>query len=91
MVIMGVVPKYQRYGIESAIFWHLNEALKIRTWIKEVELSWVGDFNPKMQSLQDSVGAVDAKKHITYRCKFTQDGSVNRINTIPVSTRDHQS
>jgi len=34
---------------------------------KEIELSWVGDFNPKMIALYEAVGGVRAKTHYTYR------------------------
>jgi hypothetical protein len=90
MVIMGVVPKYQKYGIESAIFWHMNDALNRRPWIHEVELSWVGDFNPKMQALHESVGAVDAKKHFTYRKIFSGKAKVERIHNIPTTSREFE-
>lgn len=63
----GVVPSCQNHGLESGIFWHLNEKMKQKTWYKEVELSWVGDFNPKMIAIYKAVGAKKAKTHHTYR------------------------
>jgi len=88
IVIMGVKPKYQRYGIESGIFWHLQEALNVRPHITEMELSWVGDFNPKMRALHESVGAVFAKRHITYRKILNESAEFRRSTIIPVDTRD---
>ncbi len=88
IVIMGVKPKYQRYGVESGIFWHLNEVLKHKPQITEVELSWVGDFNPKMRALHESVGAVFAKRHITYRKIFSEDAESQRSTIIPVDTKE---
>jgi len=88
VVIMGVKPKYQRYGIESGIFWHLNEALKTRPHITEIELSWVGDFNPKMRALHESVGATFAKRHITYRKIFDAGAEFRRSVIIPVDTKE---
>lgn len=73
LVIMGVKPKYQKLGLESGIFAKLNETMKKRPWINELELSWVGDFNPKMRAIHDAVGSVPAKKHITYRYLFYKD------------------
>jgi len=72
--IAGVVPKFQNSGVESGIFWHLNEKMKHKPRYKEIELSWVGDFNPKMISLYEAVGARKAKTHHTYR--FMLDPSV---------------
>lgn len=63
----GVVPKFQNLGVESGIFWHLNEKMTGKSWYNEIELSWVGDYNPKMISLYEAVGAEKAKTHHTYR------------------------
>ncbi|MFO8087617.1 MAG: hypothetical protein R6T91_07425 [Bacteroidales bacterium] len=73
LVIMGVKPKYQKLGLESGIFASLNEVMKHKPWVKELELSWVGDFNPKMRVIHDAVGSVPAKKHITYRKLFYKE------------------
>ena len=88
IVIMGVKPKYQRYGVESGIFWHLNEMMKHKQHITELELSWVGDFNPKMRALHESVGATFAKRHITYRKIFSEDLEFQRSTIIPVDTKE---
>ncbi len=88
IVIMGVKPKYQRYGVESGIFWHLNEKMKHKPHITELELSWVGDFNPKMRALHESVGATFAKRHITYRKIFSADLEFQRSTIIPVDTKE---
>jgi hypothetical protein len=88
IVIMGVKPQYQRNGLESGIFWHLNEVMKKRPHYTELELSWVGDFNPKMRALHESVGAVFAKRHITYRKIFTNDIEFRRSTIIPVDTKE---
>jgi hypothetical protein len=71
-IVAGVVPKFQNSGVESGIFWHLNEKMKHKPQYKEIELSWVGDFNPKMMSLYESVGGVRAKIHHTYRYMIDQ-------------------
>jgi hypothetical protein len=34
------------------------------------ELAWIGDFNAKMLSMLESLGAYTAKVHYTYRKKF---------------------
>ena len=69
----GVVPAYQNSGIESGIFWQLNQVVPKLPQFKQIELSWVGDFNPKMISLYQATGAIHAKTHITYRYMINQD------------------
>lgn len=66
-VAAGIIPAFQNSGIESGIFWHLNEKMKNKPRYKEMELSWVGDYNPKMISLYEAVGGVKAKTHLTLR------------------------
>jgi len=66
-VVGGVHPSYQNSGVESAIFLQLYEVFKKKPWFKELELSWVGDFNPKMIAIYEALGAKKAKTHVTYR------------------------
>jgi hypothetical protein len=73
ITILGVSPKFQGKGVESALFWHLNEPLlEKRPWIHEIEVSWVGDFNPKMQALLNAMNPKPGKTHITYRKLFSE-------------------
>jgi hypothetical protein len=87
ITVMGIRPKFQKSGIESAIFWHMEKVMKKRPNYKEIELSWVGDFNPKMRQLHESVGGYFAKRHITYRCLFNESDKSQRATTIPRDTR----
>jgi len=86
MVIMGISPRYQRYGIDAGIIFHLCRALADRPWLKELELSWVGDFNPKMQALQQATGSQYAKKHVTYRKSFDAENELHRSHIIGSKT-----
>lgn len=87
ITIMGVVPQYQRMGVESGIFWHLRRVFDKRPEYTEVELSWVGDFNLKMRKLHESVGADFAKKHLTFRKVFAGIDE-QKYTAIPVDTKD---
>lgn len=70
--VAGVHPSYQNSGIESAIFLELFHVFKKKPWYRELELSWVGDFNPKMISIYEAVGAQKAKTHLTMRYMIDQ-------------------
>jgi hypothetical protein len=83
IIIMGVVEKYQRSGIESAIFWQLDKnVMPKKSQYKEVELSWAGDFNPKIIALYKSTGAEHAKTHYQMRYLFDRDKPFERAKTI---------
>ena len=71
--IMGIDPDYQRSGVESAIFWHQDQLMKKKPQYTEVELSWAGDFNPKIISMYEATGAKRAKTHYTMRYLFDRN------------------
>lgn len=80
--IMGIVEKYQRSGIDAAIFWHLNKVMQHKPGYKEIELSWAGDFNPKIVSLYKSTGGTHAKTHYQMRYLFDREKTFERCKTI---------
>ncbi|MEZ4999764.1 MAG: hypothetical protein R2744_06470 [Bacteroidales bacterium] len=65
-VVAGVHPSYQNSGIESAIFKHLYEVFKRKRGIRARTLMG-RNFNPKMISIYEAIGAERMKIHITYR------------------------
>lgn len=82
VLVMGVVPKYQKHGIESGIFWQLRQVMLRKSWYKEMELSWVGDFNPKMISIFEAVGGKHMKTHFTLRFLFDPSKEFKRAPII---------
>lgn len=83
IIIMGVVEKYQKSGIESAIFWQLDKhIMPHKPQYKEIELSWAGDFNPKIVSLYKSSGGVHTKTHYQMRYLFDREKPFERCKTI---------
>jgi hypothetical protein len=79
---MGIDPKYQRSGVDSAIFWHQNELMKKKPQYTEVELSWAGDFNPKIIAVYEATGAKRAKTHYTMRYLFDRSVPFKRAPII---------
>ncbi len=69
-IVMGTKQKYQKHGLESALFIKLKEYVLPLNQYDELELSWVGDFNDKMIALHQSMGATFGKKHLTMRYIF---------------------
>jgi hypothetical protein len=69
-VVMGTKEKFQKHGLESAMFIKLKEYVLPLNQYDELELSWVGDFNDKMLSLHEATGAQLGKKHLTLRYIF---------------------
>lgn len=72
-VVGGVHPNYQNSGVESAIFLQLYKVFVRKPWFKELELSWVGDFNPKMIAIYEALGSKKAKTHMTFRYMINKE------------------
>lgn len=64
-LIMGTRKGFRHIGLESALFIQLRDAVLRKGHYKELELSWVGDFNEQMLSIHQATGAVPSKKHVT--------------------------
>jgi GNAT superfamily N-acetyltransferase len=89
-VVGGVHPSYQNSGVESAIFLHVYKAFKTKPWFKELELSWVGDFNPKMIAIYEALGAKKAKTHITYRYLINNKLTFIRYKDEMIEKQEHK-
>jgi hypothetical protein len=74
----GVVPKFQNSGVESGIFWQMKQVMEKKPEYRQFELSWVGDFNPKMIALYTATGAYHAKTHHTYMYLFDRNRPFRR-------------
>ncbi|OFY62984.1 MAG: hypothetical protein A2V64_00035 [Bacteroidetes bacterium RBG_13_43_22] len=77
-MLMGVIPQFQKLGIESAFILNLISVFKKKPHYTEIEFSWVGDFNPKMRKIFISVGSVPVKNYITYRYLFDRTKEYRR-------------
>ncbi|MDC1107190.1 GNAT family N-acetyltransferase [Prolixibacteraceae bacterium] len=86
--VMGVVPEFQGSGVESAIFAQLERVLDEQPWMEELEFSWVGDFNPKMELLYQSVGGEKTSTLLTMRYLFDQSKTFVRAPIIHESMKE---
>jgi GNAT superfamily N-acetyltransferase len=71
-VIFGVVPDFQRKGIEAAIVMAADDVVRSKNRWDEIELVWVGDFNLRMLRTCEILGGQVVKTHITYRKLFDE-------------------
>jgi hypothetical protein len=48
----------------------------------DIEMNWIGDFNPKMLSVTRLLGSTICKTHITYRKLFDENRPFERYPII---------
>jgi len=66
-IVFGIVPSHHNLGVETGLIIKFHQGNAIKRRMETMELAWVGDFNPKMISMLESLGAVKTKVHHTYR------------------------
>lgn len=70
-VIFGVVPVHQKKGVEIALIVESAKLVQSESMpYTELQMNWIGDFNPRMMRVAEQIGAKIYKTHHTYRYLF---------------------
>jgi len=80
-VVFGVVPDFQGKGLEGALIVSCKKTV-VSAGYQELEMNWIGDFNPKMIHLMDTMDASLVKRHATYRLYFDRTFPFEREKSI---------
>ncbi|MFH2094764.1 MAG: GNAT family N-acetyltransferase [Bacteroidota bacterium] len=78
LLITGVIPSYQRTYIIGALFMQMIDSL-IENKYRELEMSWVGDYNITVNKIYSTLGIPIVKKHATYRYLFDRNKEFRRF------------
>lgn len=68
-IIFGVIPEFQGKGIEGGMIRAAELAIR-ETQYTELQMNWIGSFNPKMMAIAEGLQAKICKTLITYRYHF---------------------
>lgn len=82
-VVFGVVPEHQGKGVEGALI--IATAKMVQDdyhRYENLEMNWIGDFNPKMIRVVEQVGGSVFKTHHTYRKLFDADKPFERAPIV---------
>jgi hypothetical protein len=66
-LVFGILPKYQNLGIDAVLSYYFYLELMKKKQFRDVGISWIGGFNPKMNSLIEVLSGHVDKVHYTYR------------------------
>jgi hypothetical protein len=81
--LFGVVPEHQGKGIEGGLVVSFSRlAKKPGFQYTDLELNWIGDFNPTMMKVCEQIGSKIYKTHITYRYLFDRDAPFERATKV---------
>ncbi len=68
-IIYGVIPDHQGKGVENALIASTQQPV-LDSGYANIEMNWIGDFNPRMLVVTRSIGSKIVKTHATYRKLF---------------------
>ncbi len=77
-VVFGVVPDFQGKGVEGAIIMAAHNVIAPSMKWFDIELQWIGDFNPKMMRVAENLGSHVVRTHVTYRYLFDRNRPFER-------------
>jgi hypothetical protein len=72
-LIFGIVPEFQGKGIDAFMIMEGAKVIQEQLHYEDFELQWIGDFNPKMMNIAESLGTTISRKLITYRYHFNRE------------------
>ena len=82
-LIFGVVPEHQGKGVESAILLRFEDEIRNEKFkYTDMEMNWIGDFNPVMMKFVEQIGGRIYKTHITYRYLFNPTAEFKRARKL---------
>mgnify|MGYP003520233512 FL=1 len=77
-LVFGIVPEWQKKGIDGFMIWEGTKHFSTATDFEDYEMQWIGDFNPKMMKIAESLEAEVTRKLATYRLLFDQEKEFER-------------
>jgi hypothetical protein len=77
-LVFGVIPEWQGKGIDAFLIMEGSKVICFNTPYKQYEMQWIGDFNPKMINIAQSLGAHVTRRLSTYRYLFDRSAPFHR-------------
>ncbi len=77
-IIFGIIPEFQGTGVDSYMITEGAKIIQFKLAYQEYEMQWIGDFNPKMINIGESLDTYRSRKLTTYRYLFNRDKEFKR-------------
>ncbi len=82
-LIFGVIPRFQGKGTAAGMILRFEKEVEKPSFhYTDLEMNWIGDFNPHMMKLVSQIGGKIRKTHITYRYLFDRNKPFERARKL---------
>lgn len=77
-LVFGIIPEHQGKGVDAFIIVEGAKVIQKMARYDEYEMQWIGDFNPKMINIAESLGTRRSRTLRTYRYLFDKTKEFKR-------------
>lgn len=77
-IAFGIIPEFQGKGVDAYMIIEGAKVIQPKAKYIDYELQWIGDFNPKMMNIAESLGTHRSRKLVTLRYLFDRNKEYKR-------------
>ncbi len=77
-LVFGIIPEFQGKGVDAYIIVEGAKVIQPMARYQDYEMLWIGDFNPKMINIAESLGTHRSRTLSTYRYLFDRNKEFKR-------------
>lgn len=77
-LVFGIIPEYQGTGVDAYMIVEGAKIIQHQLDYDDYEMQWIGDFNPKMINIGESLDTYRSRNLITYRYLFDRTKEFRR-------------
>lgn len=77
-LVFGVIPEFQGKGVDAYMVVEAAKVIQARKKYLRYEMQWIGDFNPKMINIAESLETTRNRRLTTYRFLFDREKPFKR-------------
>lgn len=77
-LVFGVIPEFQGKGVDGYLIVEAANVIQGKQLYEDFEMQWIGDWNPKMMKIAESLGTTVSRRLATYRYLFNRNKEFKR-------------
>lgn len=77
-LVFGIIPAFQGKGVDAYMIVEGAKVIQPMARYEDYEMQWIGDFNPKMMNIAESLGTHRSRTLRTYRYLFDRNKEYKR-------------
>ncbi|MEO6832591.1 MAG: hypothetical protein ABI378_09035 [Chitinophagaceae bacterium] len=77
-LVFGIIPEFQGKGVDAYLVLEAAKVIQAQKKYLSYEMQWIGDFNPKMINIAETLDSKPSRILVTYRYLFDREKEFKR-------------